>query len=65
MFDNSTHIIMLVGLVVMVGVFGAYSYRPSYSYDYVVQYEMSPLHPNHSTEHQVIEMSLRIDFNLD
>ena len=57
MFDNSTHIIMLVGLVVMVGVFGAYSYRPSYSYDYVVQYEMSPLHPNHSTEHQVIEMS--------
>jgi len=53
MFDNSTHIIMLVGLVVMVGVFGAYSYRPSYSYDYVVQYEMSPLHPNHSTEHQI------------
>lgn len=60
MFDNSTHIIMLVGLVVMVGVFGAYSYRPSYSYDYVVQYEMSPLYPNHSTEHQVIEM---VDLN--
>lgn len=53
MFENLTHLIMLVGLVVIVGVFGAYSYQPLYSYDYVVQYEMSPLHPNHSIKHQI------------